>query len=169
MISGLKDDALSRYRSSFGFTLIELVIVLMIIALTISLAAPSLGGWSTGAKMRNACDDFLATLRLARGQAIVGVCEQIVTIDPSNGTYAIQTRNGEMVEPAPGPWGTPMSVPTGFTIDLLSGGQGGTSIVFYPDGRSTPALIQITAPDGQSRQIVSRAPAEPFRIVGGAP
>lgn len=160
---------LNRCRSNDGFTLIELVIVLMIIALTISLAAPSLSGWSTGTKMRNACDDFLSTLRLARGQAIVSVCEQIVTIDRNNGTYMLQIRDGEMILPAPGLGSSPMSLPTGFTIDLLSGGQGGTSIVFYPDGRATPALVQITAPDGQVRQIISQAPAEPFRIAGGTP
>lgn len=162
-------NVLNRCLLSKGFTLIELIIVLMIIVLTISLVAPSLGGWSTGAKLRNACDDFLGTLRLARGQAIVSVSEQIVTIDHNSGTYVLQTREGQMIVPASGQWGSPMSVPNGFTIDLLSGGQGGTSIVFYPDGRATPALIRITAPDGQSCQISSQAPAEPFRVIGGKP
>lgn len=155
-------------RSISGFTLIELIIVLMIIALTVSLAAPSLGGWSVGAKMRNATDDFLSTVRLARGQSIVSATEYVLMIDRNSNTYSLSTRTGEILAPAPGDWGTAVSLPAGFTIDLVNGGESGTSIVFYPDGRATPALVRIVSSRGDVREIAANAPAEPFAVVGGA-
>lgn len=151
-----------------AFTLIELVIVLMIIALTTSLAAPSLGGWSDGSKMRNACDDFLSTVRLARGQSILSATEYVLMIDRNSNTYALNTRTAGTLAPAPGEWGAAVELPTGFTIDLVNGGEAGTSIVFYPDGRATPAIVRIVSARGAVREIASNAPAEPFSVVGGA-
>jgi Tfp pilus assembly protein FimT len=140
----------------------------MIIALTTSLAAPSLGGWSDGARMRNACDDFLSTVRLARGQSILTATEYVLMIDRTTNTYALSTRAGNTLSPAPGDWGTAVELPNGFRLDIVSGGEGSASIVFYPDGRATPALVRIVSARGTAREIASNAPAEPFAIVGGA-
>jgi len=61
----------ARRGSLSGFTLIELILVLLIISITMALAAPSLRGWSDGAKLRDAGDLFVASAKWARAQAIL--------------------------------------------------------------------------------------------------
>ena len=53
-----------------GFTLIELLLVLVVISAALGIAAPSLSHWGRGQRLRDAGDEFLATVRWARAQAI---------------------------------------------------------------------------------------------------
>src|SRR5687768_10268701 len=52
-----------------AFTLIELVVVLVVLTVTIAITAPSLRGWSQGAKLRDAGQQLLAATAFARSQA----------------------------------------------------------------------------------------------------
>lgn len=158
-----------RPRRNFAFTLIELVVVLLIISLTAALAAPSLRGWNDGAKLRNATDEFLATTRYARSQAILNATEYVVTIDRNTNAYAVSVQQGTTLAPDPREFGEYASMPTGFTIALVSGGEGASQIRFYPDARTTPGVVRITSARGEVVEIASDAPAQPFAVVGVAP
>jgi hypothetical protein len=41
-------------------------------------------------------------------------------------------------------------------------------LLFYPNARSTPAVVQIESPNGEILKIQSESPAEPFRKVENA-
>ena len=58
-------------RRARGFTLIEILAVVALIALAVTLVAVSVGDGLTGAKVRAASRDLAAALRYTRGQAIV--------------------------------------------------------------------------------------------------
>jgi len=154
-------------RTNLAFTLIELVVVLTIISITIAMAAPSLRGWSDGAKLRDATDQFLAATQLARGQAILTATEHVLSIDPATNGYLLSTRTGETTTPVASEWGRITPMPMEFRFDLVSGGENG-AICFFPDSRCTPAVVRITSARGEITEIACNSPAEPFRIVGGA-
>jgi len=59
----------SRYRHP-GFTLLELILVMVILATVMALAAPKLQSWRQGGKLRNSADEFVAATRFARTRAI---------------------------------------------------------------------------------------------------
>jgi type IV fimbrial biogenesis protein FimT len=65
-----------------GFTLIELMITVMILAVMITLAAPSLGGFLQRSRITNASSDFYSDLIYARSEAMRR--GKRVTICPSN-------------------------------------------------------------------------------------
>ena len=50
-----------------GFTLLELILVMVIICTALALAAPSLNGWARGSKMRDAVSTMILSVILASG------------------------------------------------------------------------------------------------------
>jgi prepilin-type N-terminal cleavage/methylation domain-containing protein len=68
-----------------GFTLIELIIVMMILAIAISFALPSLSSFLRRNQIANASNELMATLSFARTEAIkLGV--PVVVCPSNNGT-----------------------------------------------------------------------------------
>lgn len=59
-----------RHGRHRGFTLLELVLVLVIAATALAMAAPSLRGWRRGAALRSSMDQVQMLTRLARSEAI---------------------------------------------------------------------------------------------------
>ncbi len=159
---------MSDRHHRFAFTLIELVVVLLIISLTVALAAPALKGWSDGAKVRNATDDFLATTRYARSSAILNATEYVMTFDRNTNSYALSTRTDGALVALRGEWANAVELPAGCTLDVMQGSTDGM-ISFYPDARVTPAVVQITSPRGEVVRIGSSSPAEPFKVIGAEP
>ena len=71
----------SPYRDARGLTLFELMVVLMVIAITLSLSAPSMQGLLQGNRLRSESIRFLRAINLARSEAIMR--NQPVSICPS--------------------------------------------------------------------------------------
>lgn len=57
-------------KKSLGFTLVELLVTLSILATLVMLAAPSVAGMVQSGNIASAVNTFLADLRFARGEAI---------------------------------------------------------------------------------------------------
>lgn len=149
-----------RRRDNLGFTLIELVVVLTIITIALGMAAPSLRGWSDGAKLRDAVDTFIATTQYARSQAILTASEYRITIDATGTTYSLDPQSGDA--------GQMTELPVNFYVSILSGGENG-AIVFYPDSRCTPAAIVFTSAKGAQATVAASFPASSFAKAGGTP
>lgn len=152
-------------RSEIGFTLIELIVVLLLIAITMALAAPSFRGWSDGSKLRNAGDEFVASARWARSQAILAGTPHVLRIDgASYYVGSVPSDNTTNVTPVAGTFGRATEVPMNFSIAMISGGESG-AILFYPNGRCSPAVVRITSAQRKVVDIASEFPADPFRVV----
>ncbi|MBM3387520.1 MAG: prepilin-type cleavage/methylation domain-containing protein [Betaproteobacteria bacterium] len=71
----------NRGRTGAGFTLVEALVALVLLALLIALAAPTLTGWRQRQELRSLAEVFWNSLVLARAQALarqqwVTVCAQ---------------------------------------------------------------------------------------------
>jgi type IV fimbrial biogenesis protein FimT len=59
-----------RSSSQWGFTLIELMVVIAIVAVFLLLSVPSLGTWVADASIRNTSESLMGALRVAQSTAV---------------------------------------------------------------------------------------------------
>lgn len=126
-----------------GFTLIEMIAVLMLIALVAGAVAFSLGSNLKGVKTRAAVRDLTAAMRYTRGLAIVQHEQRVLEIDVDARSYQ-----------APG---RPLvALPEGLDMKLLTAAseQTGDSkgvIRFFPDGSSSGGRVTLKREDREWR------------------
>ena len=92
-----------------GVTLLELVIVMAILALTVSIVAPRFGNWSEEWTLRSAAERVAQTVRYAWTRALFEQSYYVVEIEPS--THWVRVFN-----PASG-FSRAYVLPRGVTID----------------------------------------------------
>jgi len=124
-----------RFRTSRGFTLIEVLMVLMLIAIVVTTVSVSIARSLGGAEVRAAGRDLVAALRYTRGQAIVKREEQAFEFDVEEMTYQAPGRKA-------------VALPEGFEMSLVTAaqeqlGEGKGAIRFFPDGSSGGGVIRL--------------------------
>lgn len=120
-----------------GFSLIELIIVLVIIGLVLLLASPVFTKGINSIRLKTAVRELSSTLRHARSLAVSIGKEQAVHIDVETGRYWITDRVSE-----------PHELPQGIRfLNVTSGGKeftsGKSEITFYPVGNSNGGSINL--------------------------
>lgn len=122
-----------------GFSLLELMIVVAIMALTVAVAASSLGRSSTAARLHPLAVRIAADLKLARADAMALNRPVDVAFEANSHAYRVSTARQPVVLPAS----------IGYTFTPAPEFQRLTDadrLVFYPDGSSTGA--ELTLADG---------------------
>lgn len=120
-----------------GFTLIEVLVVIALIALIGSMTAVAMTGGLQGIGLRAASRDIAAQLRYTRAQAIASGRPQRFVIHPFGHLYA---------SPGKGSGKIPDDLGIGFYGARQASAQAGEgAIVFYPDGASTGGSIELSA------------------------
>ena len=120
-----------------GFTLVEIMVVLVIVALMMALVGSSISRNISGAQMRTAASKVAASLRYTRTQAILTKSEQVFLVDTEKFTYQAAEREAQ-------------ELPEGMTVELNTARSELTSetvggIRFYPDGGSTGGNVRLEA------------------------
>lgn len=123
-------------RRARGFTLVEILAVVALIALAVTLIAVSVGDGLTGAKVKAASRDLAAALRYTRGQAIVKRESKTLSVDVEGRRYRAPDR----------PW---VELPKDMDMKLVTARseleeEGIGRIRFFPDGASTGGYIDLT-------------------------
>lgn len=118
-----------------GFTLLELLLVLAIIAIAMLLGAGVIGRGMDGLRLRSSANGIAAQLRFTRAQALATGEPQRFTIDPAAHAWqAPKDRHGTVPAHA-------AIVFTGAREVQPAEGQG--AIVFFPDGASTGGRVRL--------------------------
>ena len=120
-----------------GFTLVEMLFVMIIAAVALTLVGTSISRSISGAEMRTAARKLAASLRYTRTHAILVKSEQVFLIDAENHSYTAPGR-----EPVVLPEGMNVQLTTARS-ELTSENVGG--IRFYPDGGSTGGHVLLEA------------------------
>jgi general secretion pathway protein H len=148
-----------------GFTLLELVVVLFILALITALVAPAFSRSFGQAQLKAATRDLAALFRFARTEAITsqGVLE--VVLDRQTNSYwlrgIVQTSTGQGTEqPVQSRQARIRALPTGVTLKSVVIDTGPLredergSIIFFPHGSSTGGSIDLSDEKGRGYRIL---------------
>lgn len=152
-------------RTTSGFTLIELVLVLAIMAVALATVAPSLSGFAAGRKPEEAAAQFVALTRLARSQAISeGETYQII-LDTDAGRWWLVMADGDSVVEPSGPWGKTFTVPDDVRLECDVPVVNGQRVIsFDPSGRSDTAVVRFVG-RRSAVEVTCDAPIDEFHIV----
>lgn len=128
-----------RMHATRGFTLVEILAVVALIAVAMTLVAVTVGDGLAGARVKAASRDLVAALRYTRGQAIVTRQSQALTIDVDERRY--QAPGKKWVEL---PSKMDMQLETARSeMETESIGR----IRFFPDGASTGGNVELSLGD----------------------
>ncbi len=127
-----------------GFTLIELIIVLLISVLGFAAISSNISSGNQSTKLQAAARDITSALRYAHGQALMTRQPVSVAINLDDNSYRVSNRSKIYEFP------TEIDVSLTVAEEELSEGEGG--IRFFSDGSSTGGRI-ILEWDKQRRQI----------------
>jgi general secretion pathway protein H len=122
-----------------GFTLVEILAVVALIAIAVTIVGVSVGSGLKGARVKAASRDLVAGLRYTRGQAIVKREQQTLAVDVDKRRWR-----------APGKrW---VELPQDMTLKLFTArseleAEGVGRIRFFPDGSSTGGHIDLLRDD----------------------
>jgi general secretion pathway protein H len=122
-----------------GFTLIEILVVVAIMALAMAVVVTAMRGGMTGQQMRSASRDLVAALRYTRGQAIVQREPQVLMLNVDDKSYTVPNRGTSKL-----PMQFDLAIETA-RQEQISRGEAG--IRFFPDGSSTGGNIEISRGD----------------------
>ena len=128
--------AVPRFRLA-GFSLIELMVVMLLVSLLFAVVGVSVSRSVRGAEIRNASREIVAGIRHTRGQAIIQRQQQVFHVDADAKTW---TAAGEDA----------VALPEGLDITLNTArseltGENAGGIRFYPDGASTGGSVELLA------------------------
>ncbi len=128
-------DSISRTASA-GFSLVELLVVVVLVVLMFGLVGASVSRSVAGAELRNEARAVIAGMRHTRGQAIVHRREQVFEVDAERRSWRAAGRE-------------PVVLPDGLDITLVTArseltGENAGGIRFYPDGASTGGSVTLS-------------------------
>ena len=136
----------SRRRSDGGYTLLELLTVVAVVAIASALACPSLAGLRSGQDLESAAVGLTQHLRLAHWRAVAtGNRTRVSSRQESDGTWRFL-----MEREQGGAWvsaGDELKIPRGTVVSIA----GAAEKVFNPDGTCSLGSITLRGAAGVYR------------------
>lgn len=141
-----------------GFTLLELIMVMLILSISAAIIVPSLGAFASGRSGSNAATQIIALSRFARTQAVSDGAIYRLALDPAGGTCQLLTQQGGAFVPlkSQGDFGDQYTLPTGVTMNVNITPQPNTLLIPPTDQTQTTAVPEQPAgkPIAQANSLV---------------
>lgn len=154
-ISMRTENIQGRGNGVCGFTLVELLLVLVLIAVSMAAITPRIGESISGWQVKESSKNMLAAIRLARQMAITSQQVMVFALDSDSTSFTVKS---VIHSPGSSEISNDFLVPRqflgeGVKIVQLEGFDqlgGERVIVFWPDGRAKKTHFTLTAEkDGQ--------------------
>lgn len=160
--TGRSADTVLRPR---GFTLFELVLVMLIVSVIAAIAAPSLRGFIAGRKNAEAAAQIIALGQYAREQAVGTGAVYRLNVDPAGRAYWLSVQNGAEFQTVRSEFGRPFRLPEGTVASWQPGAASGEYFQFWPDGRIEASPLQLRGVGRDSIAIGCRSETEFLTIL----
>lgn len=136
-----------RGHDQWGFTLLELLVVLVIAVMATTLVAPGFSQVTERMALRGDSQKVAALLRFARSESIVQGSKVSIELQPETGTLLIYSQKPTSVYPVES--GVDISLTGNRNESVLS-----NRILFFPDGSSSGGGIHLRSPAGHYQIVV---------------
>jgi len=133
----------SRHYAEAGFTLLEIMVVLALIAIAASIAMPLIGRPSDRLRLQSMVGDIISAMRLTREAAILRNAETSLVVDVDRRT--VRSSAGRSFSLAPDVIAKLEFAAPERAADTIGGFR------FYPDGSSTGGSLMLSLPDRQEK------------------
>lgn len=154
-----------RPRHSSGFTLLELVLVMLVLCIIVGMAAPVFYGFAEGRKAEDAAQHFAAIARYARGEAVARGRVVRLNIDAANHSYFVTVQRGAVFERLGEEMGRDFSFPEDVNVECDAPTQpDGQYIEFQPTGRCDPANLHFIGPNNRTVLVACLSATELFQV-----
>jgi prepilin-type N-terminal cleavage/methylation domain-containing protein len=157
----------NRRQVRRGFTLMELVLVLMIIAISAMIAAPKIGNFAKGRSLPNTALDLATTARWCRVMALNDGVEYRLNFDADAGSYWVSKDDGsgENFTVVTREIGSEVTMPDGIVMSCtdVPVREDGTYLTFSPGGQKDLAVITLQS-DGRTLEVMCETPTSPYRV-----
>jgi type II secretion system protein H len=154
-----------------GFTLIELILVLALVVVITSLAAPAMANFIRGQALGSEARRLVALMHAGRSRAVSEGLPMVLWVDEKQGTYGLQAemtgRNGD-------PKAENLSLDGNLQIAVVSTGLTGTTkfgglpaIRFLPDGtvdENSPQTLRLTDTKGNTLWLIESRNRNDYEI-----
>jgi len=154
----------SPSRPGAGFTLLELVLVMLIICTVLGMASLSLRGFFASRRTADAAAQIITLTQFARGRATADGSVYRVNLDVEEGKYWLTVQKSGAFENIASEFGRVFLLPDGTTAEWVTPLDADWT-TFYPDGRGEAAHIRLTGRQGETADIVCASPAERFHVI----
>jgi type II secretion system protein H len=159
-----------------GFTLLELILVMVIISTILAIAAPSLRGFFSSRKTHDTASNILSLIRFARSQAITEGHTYRLNFDSDKGVYWLTSDAAGAFSKLNTDFGLEFPLPDDTTVEIVKDDDDDknnkedeqdseTYIAFFPQGMAEIGTITLTDRSGEKIEITSPSPAENYRII----
>jgi len=147
-----------------GFTLIEIIVVMVIIGVITIFVVPYFGGFANRTKLDSACRNWVAYANYARSQAVMQGLTYRMTCDLDQQSYwltyeALSTGVAGQYISSGDTWGHPVSIDSSLRIasiqlDQNSSQESGVVVIpFTPRGTTNDVIVIFRNTDNEDRQI----------------
>ncbi len=149
-----------------GFTLLELILVMVIISTVLAMAAPSLRGFFGSRKTHDTATSILALTQFARSQAISEGIIYRLNFNTREHTYWLTAQKSGTFEMLDTEFGQIFNLPSDIVLELKGAEEKGDEIfiVFTPQGTVTAGTIRLIDRRGLTLEVTCPTVTESFYI-----
>jgi prepilin-type N-terminal cleavage/methylation domain-containing protein len=158
-----------------GFTLLELMLVLVVLAVSAALVVPRLSGALASLRVTKGTEQVFAAAREAHTRAVLRGLRARLVLEFEAGTFRVEEERRPLESPGrwyemPGREGKPSALAEGVRFGTLylneeSVAEGSATIGFRPDGTTDDALITVEDEDGDRGAVEVRGITGHVRIL----
>jgi prepilin-type N-terminal cleavage/methylation domain-containing protein len=154
-------------KDNMGFTLLELVLVMVILSTVLAMAAPSLRGFFASRQTHDTAAQILALTQLARSQAISEGVQYRLNFDTRERTYWLTAQQAGTYEELKTSLGQKFTLPKDMVMELedVNEDDGDIFLAFTPQGTVTAGTVRLIDRRGRALEITCPTVTESFSIV----
>lgn len=151
-----------------GFTLLELILVMIVLCTVLAMAAPSLSGFFSSRQVNDMSEHILMMTRYARLHGIFDSRPHRVNFDLNRQCYWISSITDSQYEPLKTSFGNYFQIPTEITLDFEDVETDGSGVYYLPfnaKGYSREGRVRLEDNRENVLEIVCWSPAEHYEII----